>query len=192
MYQYELHTSSLQSARATSGLETLRTGPTSGCRGFAGHSLQRVLRLGGVRGLQSRKAPKNILEAAERNLPLVVGDPRGAGGLIKDLKLPTTLLQNLLWLVFEMFLSKGQFVDCSVIEMFHSNVIIGNSSDLLIKLTGWQKWGDTGRTSTVSLFVFSPHSSKGSRCSWCSHCSVPARAGNQLADWQKSCEATST
>ena len=37
-----------------------------GCRGFAGHSLQRVFKLLGVRGLQLRKATKNILEAAEK------------------------------------------------------------------------------------------------------------------------------
>ncbi|XP_061896833.1 uncharacterized protein LOC133645919 [Entelurus aequoreus] len=37
-----------------------------GCRGFAGHSLQRVFRILGIRGLQSRKATKNILEAAEK------------------------------------------------------------------------------------------------------------------------------
>lgn len=37
-----------------------------GCRGFAGHSLQRVLKLLGVRGMQARRATKNILEAAEK------------------------------------------------------------------------------------------------------------------------------
>lgn len=37
-----------------------------GCRGFAGHSLQRVFKLLGIRGLQSRRATKNILEAAEK------------------------------------------------------------------------------------------------------------------------------
>ena len=37
-----------------------------GCRGFAGHSLQRVFKLLGVKGLQLRKATKNILEAAEK------------------------------------------------------------------------------------------------------------------------------
>ncbi|KAL0148307.1 hypothetical protein M9458_056369 [Cirrhinus mrigala] len=37
-----------------------------GCRGFAGHSLLRTLKLLGVRGLLLRKATRNILEAAER------------------------------------------------------------------------------------------------------------------------------
>lgn len=37
-----------------------------GCRGFAGHSLQRVFKLLGIRGLQSRRVTKNILEAAEK------------------------------------------------------------------------------------------------------------------------------
>lgn len=37
-----------------------------GCRGFAGHSLQRTLKLLGVKGLQCRRATKNILEAAEK------------------------------------------------------------------------------------------------------------------------------
>lgn len=39
-----------------------------GCRGFAGHSLLRTLKLLGVRGLLLRKATRNILEAAERAL----------------------------------------------------------------------------------------------------------------------------
>ncbi len=37
-----------------------------GCRGFAGHSLLRTLKLLGVKGLQSRRAIKNTLKAAER------------------------------------------------------------------------------------------------------------------------------
>ncbi|XP_067296477.1 uncharacterized protein [Pseudorasbora parva] len=37
-----------------------------GCRGFAGHSLLRTLKLLGVKGLQLKKATTNILEAAER------------------------------------------------------------------------------------------------------------------------------
>uniref|UniRef100_A0A1A8S175 Reverse transcriptase domain-containing protein n=1 Tax=Nothobranchius rachovii TaxID=451742 RepID=A0A1A8S175_9TELE len=37
-----------------------------GCRGFAGNSLLRTLKLLGVRGLQLKKATKTILEAAER------------------------------------------------------------------------------------------------------------------------------
>ena len=37
-----------------------------GCQGFAGHSLQRTLKLIGIRGLQTRRATKNILEAAEK------------------------------------------------------------------------------------------------------------------------------
>lgn len=39
-----------------------------GCRGFAGHSLQQTLKLLGVKGLQCRRATKNILEAAEKAL----------------------------------------------------------------------------------------------------------------------------
>ncbi|KAK0146506.1 hypothetical protein N1851_014169 [Merluccius polli] len=37
-----------------------------GCRGFAGRSLLRTLKLLGVKGLQLKKATTNILEAAER------------------------------------------------------------------------------------------------------------------------------
>ena len=37
-----------------------------GCRGFAGRSLQRVLKLLGAGGMQTRRATKNILEAAEK------------------------------------------------------------------------------------------------------------------------------
>ena len=37
-----------------------------GCRGLPGQSLHRTLRLFGIRGLQERKATKNISEAAEK------------------------------------------------------------------------------------------------------------------------------
>lgn len=56
--------SSLQSTGAW--MEACSEPVEIGCRGLAGHSCQRGLKLLGVRGLQSRRATKNILRPQKR------------------------------------------------------------------------------------------------------------------------------
>lgn len=47
-----------------------------GCLGFAGRSIQQTLNLLGIKGLQSRRAIKNILEATEKPMAVdLEGDP---------------------------------------------------------------------------------------------------------------------